>query len=170
MGEVGFLATLSQNLSTIIGHQYLFSCWVNSPDGGTPNECRVSWNGTNLFDQVNMAAIGWTNLAFVVTATGSSTPIQFGLRDDYTWLGLDDVSVIPLQAPAFSSVTKSGGSIHLTWSSVPNLVYQLQYTTNLASGTWLNLGGPITAGGSIVTTTDATTSDNQRFYHVIVVP
>jgi Viral BACON domain len=170
MGEVGFLATLSQTLSTVSGQQYVFSSWVNSPDGAAPNECKISWNGNTLFDQVNMPATGWTNLAFIVTATGSSTAIQFGMRDDETYLGLDDVSVVPLQAPAFNMVANSGGSIHLSWNSISNLVYQLQFTTNLTSGSWLNLGSPITATGSTVTTTDPSPSDRRRFYRVMVAP
>jgi hypothetical protein len=170
-GQVGSLADLSQTLTTVSGQQYLFSSWVNSPDGSGPNECSISWNGTTLFDGTNMPAIGWTNLAFVVTATGSSTVIDFAMRDDSTWLGLDDVSVTPLQtaALAFNTVAASGGSINLSWNSVPNQVYQLQFTTNLTSGSWLNLGNAITATNSTVTTTDLNPSDSQRFYRVMLV-
>jgi hypothetical protein len=170
-GQVGSLADLSQTLTTVSGQQYSFSSWVNSPDGGTPNECRISWNGTTLFDGTNMPAIGWTNLVFIVTATGSSTVIDFAMRDDASWLGLDDVSVTPLPAAlAFKTVAASGGSILLSWNSVSNLVYQLQFTTNLTSGTWLNLGSSITATNSTVTTTDPNPSDSQRFYRVMLVP
>ncbi|HUE36858.1 MAG TPA: hypothetical protein VMO20_05660, partial [Candidatus Acidoferrum sp.] len=147
---------------------YLFSSWVNSPDGATPNECSISWNGNTLFDQVNMPATGWTNLKFVVTATGSSTVIQFGFRDDSSYLGLDDVSVIPLTAPAFKSVTASSGSVNLTWSAIPGLTYQLQYSSNLAQNAWSNLGSPITAVGGTISTTDPSPSGPQRFYRIAV--
>jgi hypothetical protein len=170
MGQAGSLAYLSQTLSTVNGQQYVFSSWVDSPDGNSPNECSISWNGATLFDQTNIPAIGWTNLGFIVTATGGSTVIQFAMRDDVTWLGLDDVSVIPLQAPAFKTVANLGGSIHLSWNSVSNLVYQLQFTTNLASGSWLNLGNPITATNSTVATIDSSPSDRQRFYRIMLVP
>jgi hypothetical protein len=170
MGEVGFLAYLSQTNFTTPGQLYLFSSWVNSPDGGGPNECSIAWNGTTLFDGVNMPAIGWTNLAFFVTATGTNTVIQFGFRDDATWLGLDDVTVIPVRAPAFTTVANSGGSIHLTWSATSGLTYQLLYSTNLTAGAWQNLGSPITATTNTVITTDPAPSGPQRFYRVMLVP
>ena len=88
---------------------YLLSLWLNSPTvrgGNTPNEFSVSWNGNTLFDQMNIPSIiGWTNLQFIVVATGSSTVLQFGERDDPWYLGLDDVSVTPIPAAAFQPTT-----------------------------------------------------------------
>ena len=170
MGEVGSLAYLSQTNFTSPGQLYLFSSWVNSPDGQGYNECSIAWNGTTLFDGVNMPAIGWTNLAFFVTATGTNTVIQFGFEDDATWLGLDDVTIIPVQAPAFTTVANSGGSIHLTWSATSGLTYQLLYSTNLTAGAWQNLGSPITATTNTVITTDPAPSGPRRFYRVMLVP
>ncbi|HTR43909.1 MAG TPA: kelch repeat-containing protein [Pseudomonadales bacterium] len=170
MGEVGLNAYLFQTLTTIPGQQYLFSSWVNSPDGVTPNECSIAWNGTTLFDEVNMPVTGWTNLTFMVTATGTSTVIQFGFRDDDSYLGLDDVSVMAVQPLSFKSVSNAGSSINLTWSATSGMIYQLQYSTNLTAGNWLNLGNPITATNSTVTTTDSSLSSPQRFYRVMLVP
>ena len=95
-GPVGPLGYLSQTLATAAGKSYLISFWLDSPDGQTPNEFLVSWNGTTLLDQINLGAIGWTNIQFVVTATGASMVLQFGFRDDPSYLGLDDISVVPL--------------------------------------------------------------------------
>ena len=96
--EPSALAYLSQNVPTFAGQTYLLSLWMDSPDGKTPNEFNVSWNGNTLFDLVNLPKLGWTNLQFIVTATGSSTVLQFGARDDLTYLALDDVSVTPIPA------------------------------------------------------------------------
>ncbi|MGD0745485.1 MAG: LamG-like jellyroll fold domain-containing protein, partial [Verrucomicrobiota bacterium] len=92
-GEVGSLGYIYQTLSTAPGTNYYLSFWLDSPDGLTPNEFLVSWNGTTLLDETNLPAIGWTNILFQVTATGHSTVLEFGFRDDPTELGLDDVSV-----------------------------------------------------------------------------
>ncbi|MGH8023281.1 MAG: hypothetical protein ACRED1_06855, partial [Limisphaerales bacterium] len=89
--ELGYI---SQTLATTPGATYLLSFWLNSPDGETPNEFQVSWNGTILFDETNLPAIGWTNLQFAVTATGNNTVLQFGAQDDSSYLALDDVSVV----------------------------------------------------------------------------
>ena len=98
LGPVGSLSYLSQTLATTAGTTYLLSFWLNSPDGATPNEFQVSWNGTILFDETDLPPLDWTNMQFVVTATGNSTVLQFGAQDDNGWLALDDVSVMPTQA------------------------------------------------------------------------
>jgi hypothetical protein len=98
LGTIGALGYLSQTLPTTAGATYVLSFWLNSPDGDTPNEFQVSWNGTMLFDQTDLPALGWTNLQFTVTATGTSTVLQFGAQDDPSYLALDDVSVLPPSA------------------------------------------------------------------------
>ena len=77
-GAVGEIDSISQTLSTAPGASYLLSFWLNSPDGDFPNEFQASWNGTTLFDETDLPALGWTNLQFVVTATGATTVLQFG--------------------------------------------------------------------------------------------
>jgi hypothetical protein len=104
LGPAGSLGYLSQTLSTTVGTSYLLSVWLDSPDGATPNEFLVSWNGSTLLDETNLTAFGWTNLRFVVSATGTSTILQFGFRDDPTSLGLDDISVVP----SALTLTRSG--------------------------------------------------------------
>jgi PKD repeat protein len=103
----GSMGYLSQSLATTAGSSYVLSLWLDSPDGTTPNEFSVSWNGTTLFDQTNLPALGWTNMQFAVTATSASTPLQFGFRDDNSYLALDDVS---LYAPAvqFTAAVTNG--------------------------------------------------------------
>jgi len=96
LGTVEATGYLSQTLATTAGTYYLLSLWLDSPDGLTPNEFLVSWNGQTLFDQSNLGAIGWTNLQFTVPATGANTVLQFGFQDPPSYLGLDDVSVLPL--------------------------------------------------------------------------
>ena len=170
MGAVGGPDYLSQTLSTTNGQNYLFSSWVNSPDAVTPNVCSISWNGTTLFDQANMPQLVWTNLQYIVTATGSSTVIQFGMEDDTSFLGLDDISVTALYPPAFQSAVNANGSYNLTWSAQYGPAYQLQYKTNLLTGSWLNLGNPLTLTNGAITATDIAPSDPRRFYRIILAP
>jgi hypothetical protein len=169
-GQNGDLAYLSQTIPTTNGQMYLFSSWVNSPDGETPNEYNISWNGNILFDEVDMPALGWTNMQYFVTATGNSTVIQFGFRDDPSYLGLDDVSVTPVTVPALQAPVESNGSVTLTWNGLSELSYQLQYTTNLANGAWNNLGSLISPTGGTTSATDIAPTDQQRFYRLIMLP
>jgi uncharacterized repeat protein (TIGR03803 family) len=103
-GPSGALGNLSQSVPTTPGATYLLSLWLDSPDGLGPDEFTVTWDGNALFDQVNLPAIGWTNLQFTVTASGSATSLELGFRDDQTFLGLDAISLKPLQSPAGAPV------------------------------------------------------------------
>ncbi|SPE57224.1 hypothetical protein SBV1_270023 [Verrucomicrobia bacterium] len=172
MGPSGALSYLSQTLPTTAGQPYLFSLWLDSPDGATPNVFQVSWNGTMLLALTNLGVTGWTNLQFLVTATGPATVIQLGFRDDASYLGLDDVSVVPAPVPAFQAVGKSGNLIMLSWSAQAGLSYQLQYATDLGSPDWTNLGSGITATNTTITLSDPILpgGNDRRFYRVILLP
>lgn len=176
LGEVGSLAYLSQTLSTVPGQYYLLSFWVTSPyftGTTTPNEFQVAWNVTTnssilLFDQVNLAPFNWTNMQFIVSASGTSTVLQFGARDDPQAFGLDDVSVAPVNPPRFQGVTSTKSGVTLTWVTLPGLIYQLQYTTNLLGGNWNLVGAAITATNTLTTVIDVQPTDQHRFYRVVL--
>jgi len=147
MGSSGSLGYLSQTLPTVPGQLYLLSLWLDSPDGLSPNEFMVGWNGTPLFDQTDIAAIGWTNLQFYVTATGTNTALEFGFRDDESYLGLDDIAVSPLAsaggppmilAQPADQLAISGGtaSFSVLSSGQLPLSYQWQFdATNIPNAT-----------------------------------
>jgi hypothetical protein len=75
---------------------------------------------------------------------------------------------ITVPAPVFQSVTGTGGTVRFTWSAVVNVVYQLQYRTNLAQGNWSNLGSAITATNAVMSASDSIGPDPQRFYRLLV--
>jgi hypothetical protein len=176
-GQYGSLGYISQTLSTVSNQAYLISLWFNSPNAyqasgghvttGTPNEFSVVWNGTTLFDQVNVGAIGWTNLLFVVKAAGPNSVLQFGGRDDPWYLGLDDVTVTPIPKPVLQTPVKTGGNFKFTWISMANIVYQAQYKTNLLQANWIAFSTN-TGTGSTLSVTNFIGSDPRRFYRVIV--
>jgi hypothetical protein len=115
LGPYGGLGYLSQAVPTVAGSNYWVSLWLDNPSGGTPNEFQVMWNGTVLYDGLNLPAVGWTNLQFVVTATSGSDILQLGFRQDPSYLGLDDVSVILTNLhPILPTVD------HFAWSSIPS--------------------------------------------------
>lgn len=96
-GWVGSMSPLSQTLATNIGSTYDVSFWLNS-NGEFTNEVSLSWGGTSIFDQMNIPANGWTQYNFVETASGTSTALTFGLRQDPAWSGLDDIVVTTAQS------------------------------------------------------------------------
>ena len=165
-GQAGSLGYISQTLSTVTNQGYLISLWFNC-GGSMPNEFSVSWNGTTLFDQVNIGAIGWTNMQFVVKAAGPSTVLQFGGRNDPAYLGLDDVTVTPIPKPVLQMPVKTGSNFKFTWNSMAGIVYQAQYKTNLLQANWTPFSTN-SGTGLALSATNAVGLDPQRFYRVIV--
>jgi hypothetical protein len=170
IGPDGSLGYLSQIITTSPGQPYLISLWLDSPDGKNPNEFVVNWNGTNLFDEVNLKKFGWTNLQFLVTGTATNAILEFGFADNVSFLGLDDISVAPVPAPLIQDVFLAGGHFVFSWNALNGIRYQIQYETNLLQTNWLNLGNTVTATNSTVVGTDAIGSASQRFYRLLLLP
>lgn len=169
LGPVGSLSYLSQTLATKAGTAYSLSLWLDSPDGQIPNRFVVSWNGNTLFNQTNIPAIGWTNLQFLVTATGTNTILQFGFQNDPSYLGLDGVSVTPAQ-PGIAGFRLTGSSLVLNGSNgLSGSTYYVLTSTNLLLplSQWTCVAtNVLSAGGNFTTTvTNAVTSGaGQQFY------
>jgi sugar lactone lactonase YvrE len=68
--------------------------------------------------------------------------------------------------PTILALMTINGQIKFLWSANSNGFYQLQYCTDLISGIWLNLGGPIITTNIIGQASDFVRSDKQRFYRV----
>jgi hypothetical protein len=175
LGQSGSLGTLSQTVATVPGESYVFSFWLENPvnsTGATPNQFVALWNGTTLFNQSNIPFISWTNLQFVVSASGTSSVIEFEFEDTPYYLGLDDVGLTPVSAPVFKAVPQSPPAFNLSWSAISGVTYQVQYSTNLAQTNWINLGAPQTASSGTLSFSDtnAISSSPARFYRVTLVP
>jgi uncharacterized repeat protein (TIGR03803 family) len=67
----------------------------------------------------------------------------------------------------FQASILSNGALGLTWNSMPGATYQVQYSSDLNSTNWLNLGGVITGTGAILSETDSVTNGPQRFYRLL---
>jgi PKD repeat protein len=169
LGPLGSLSYLSQPLATSAGTAYLLSFWLNSPDGKTPNEFLVSWNGTTLFDETSVPALGWTNLHFVASATGTNTLLQFGFRNDPSYFGLDDISVSPASF-GMAGVQLSGTNLVLNGTNGQSGgTYYVLTTTNIALPLtqWTRLATNIlgTGGNFTITVTNTVNpAAPQQFY------
>jgi hypothetical protein len=175
LGQVTSVAYLSQPLATRPGQLYLLSFWLQNYAGATPNEFLVRWNTnatstTVIFNQTNMGTFGWSNMQFTVKASTNITSLQFGFRNDNDFFTLDNVSVMPVPAPAIQALAPSDGALQLAWTALAGVQYQVQYMTNLAATNWINLGGVITATSNPMSSPEATGTDQQRFYRVMLLP
>ena len=171
LAQSSTVGSLSQTLPTRAGQPYVLSFWLDNPATGSPNQFRVSWDGNTLFERSNMAAFTWTNLQFTVRATGTNTVLRFDFHHARNALGLDDISVQPLEIsmPSIQSVTQADGALTFTWSATPGAKYQAQYSTDLNVGEWSNFGRPVTATRDTLSVTDFIRPDSLRLYRVVLV-
>jgi len=69
-------------------------------------------------------------------------------------------------APQFLPAVQSANGLTLTWTTFPGKTYQLQYSTNLNTTNWINLGSPSNAASSTESLSTGFTN-TQRFYRVL---
>jgi hypothetical protein len=132
----------------------------------------VAWGGQTLFDQTNIAAIGWTNLQFTVSATGTNTVLEFGFRDDVSYLGLDDINLTLAASPHFAILSTSLFQSNLVLngiSGVSGRTYYVVASTNLALpyNQWKRVATNVLSadGNFTITATNAVNSNvPQQFY------
>ncbi len=172
LGESGYLATISQTIPTVPGQVYLLSFWLLNSTNVPTAHFQADWAGNTVYDSLNPPVFGWTNEQFLVVAKSPATVLQFGAENDLGFFALDDVSLVPVPAPAFNSIAPVGNSFQLTAPASPGLVYQIQYKTNLLQSDWIGLGVPVTALTNFVMLADTNlwTSSSRRFYRLEVSP
>jgi hypothetical protein len=171
-GENGSISHLSQTLPTVPGEKYLFSFWLDNTlyqGSNTPNSFLASWGGGALFASNNMPAFSWTNMQFVVSASGARTTVQFGFRNDPAAFGLDDISVQQLVVPDIQSATVANGAVTLVWSALPGAVYQVQTEPDLSLSNW-TVAKTLKASDATATATFPATTSGAVFYRVALVP
>jgi hypothetical protein len=94
LGPVGSNGFLSENLATTAGATYQLQ-WYLGSDGGTPNDFSAIVNGVTLFSANNLPDTRPAYLDYIYSfaATGPTTTLTFGFRNDPSYLALDDISV-----------------------------------------------------------------------------
>jgi hypothetical protein len=111
MGPVMTEGFIAQTVATVPGVFYALDYWLQN-DGGTPNSFRAMINGVNVPGSVitNGPASSYTEHTFIIQATGPTTEVKFGFRDDPAFWHLDDVSFEPAHVlvPAVVSTSLTG--------------------------------------------------------------
>jgi flagellin len=104
------LIFLSETLPTIAGQSYKISLWLKNDAGGSEpnNRFTVDWGGINLADLHNLPAQAYTKYQFTVVATGASTVLSLGLKNNPSFFFLDDVSVNAVPVPPSLVLLGSG--------------------------------------------------------------
>jgi hypothetical protein len=81
------------------------------------------------------------------------------------------LSVTAPTTPTMLSIVRSDGTnIVITWASVSNRVYRVQYNADLTSTNWIDLTPDTTATDSTASFTDQPAGEVQRYYRVSLLP
>jgi hypothetical protein len=84
---------LSQTIPTFAGQSYTLSFWLDNVANGGSDDFTATWNGTTLLNETGLSDFGFTQYQYNVTATSSSTVLQFGFINSLGAFGLDDVTL-----------------------------------------------------------------------------
>ena len=125
---------------------------VSGPSGvHVSNEGRITWQTTD-------AQAGTTNTITVRVTDNGVPPLS----------NTNSFVITVLDRPTITLVTLSNELISITWTSIPETVYRLQYKTKLTDSVWSDVSGDVTASGYTASKTDNTGGTSKRFYRVIV--
>jgi len=106
-GGIEQLGFLRQTFSSVAGQVYDLDFWLKS-DGFLPNRFEVIANGQILFDLEDILILPYGARHVSFTATGTSTLLEFGFRDDSGALHLDNVTVSAVPEPVSSALLLLG--------------------------------------------------------------
>jgi hypothetical protein len=77
------------------------------------------------------------------------------------------LSYIATPAPVISSVTRSGGTVNISFLAANGSNYRVEYTTSLSPANW-QLLQTVNGTGTPVTVQDINPPDPQRFYRIVL--
>jgi hypothetical protein len=90
---------------------------------------------------------------------------------NYSFKFVNGTLTITPDAPLILGIAKNASSkIVLTWTSVSNVTYRVQYSSDLKNSIWSDLAPDITANSSTSSAQDNTAGLTPRFYRIFVVP
>lgn len=107
-GEDGYLY---QDLTTAPGTTYTITYYVDMQYANSSSYLKTYWGGTSgntdgtlMQNLSGVANSSYTEYTFTETATSSSTQIMFDGNANYSYVLLDNISVVPVSAPEPSTL------------------------------------------------------------------
>jgi uncharacterized repeat protein (TIGR03803 family) len=182
----GSMFTIASNGALSVLHSF-----TNGVDGGAPYPDLVLGSDGNFYG-VSGGGPGGNGVLFKITFGGVLTPLYsftngidgsgpntllqgsggnfYGTTTRGGTTNQGTVFRITVSAPSatsFQSITRDESAVALTWNALWGAQYQLQYSDNLSSASWTNLGAISVTTNSSITNID-TTVDFRRFYRVYI--
>ncbi|MFN3408680.1 MAG: DUF4082 domain-containing protein [Limisphaerales bacterium] len=136
----------------------------------------VTWNSVSNLSYVleyndDLAGTNWVEVPPAIVATGTNathTNLLGGALQRFYRVRLGTLTLPPVPAPFITSLVLSNNVALVSWTSVSNATYRLQYKTDLLAPVWVDVIPDVTATGTNTTHTNFIGTDPQRFYRVLV--
>jgi len=78
-------------------------------------------------------------------------------------------NIVVVGAPQVTSITRTGNSVLVIWSSYPGKTYRVQARPDLSAGSsWASIGTAVTATGYTSSLTVSIAGNNLRFFRVVL--
>ena len=169
-----------QTVSVSPNAAYLFSAWAASAYPSNPGRFFLFVNGVQQGNVVDLPSTTglWQNYS-VIWSSEVSVSAQLEIRmlstasygndfvlDDLWFRGLT-VAAPPPRLSIQRAV--AGAAVELSWPSVTNQLYQVQWSGEVATNQWFSLGPPVAGNGSTNSIVDPLESNSKRFYRVVPV-
>lgn len=176
------ITTQPANQTATAGSTVSFSVAATSP-----TTLRYQWqkdgaklvNGGNVSgattSTLTLTSVQTTDAAFYrcIVLNSSSYVISSAAGLTVGGTGPHIVTRLPAAAPAIVSPQvlpgANGNSVTFQFNSSAASTYQVQYTDDLNSQQWINLGNSIIAEGPSITINDVAPAQQQRFYRIVLI-
>lgn len=167
-------AAWSETVSVSPRTYYLFSGWTTSADPFNPGTLRLLINGSPAGADLSLSTNAgvWTNVA-IVWNSGTNFTATLAIVDvntiDYgNDFAVDDLSFVSLE-PVLAIRQTGAQAFELSWKSLTNITYQLQWTSSLNSGNnWQDLGSPFQGNDATSYFNDMPSTQTTKFYRLKV--
>ena len=129
----------------------------------------LSWGSTGVHLYINGALVGTNSNtgSFADWSGQDSVFVNYGSGNHIDELRISSIQRTNFNVP-YPTASIRVSQVEVCWNSVSNLLYQVQYRSNLTANQWANFGPPI-AGTGHDCVTDAVSAE-KRFYRVILFP
>ena len=119
-----------------------------------------------VFDQAFFQAVNANGQLNAVTTMKAGKAFALDVNNGIVALAYG-VPPAPLAGYALSATYQAGVGVTLTWDSVSNRNYQVQFKRTVTDLYWTNLGAPIVANSASTSYTDTAALGSARFYRVV---
>jgi len=140
-----------------------------APAGSYPSPAPAYPYGTNM-TALAPSPNGTWSLYVADFSTSDTGSISGGWKVTFITSNVVAMCCSTFPQPTMTSTTYSNNVVRFAWTALPGPHYQVQYRTNLAAGSWQNLGAAILGTNTLMSFTDSNTNAPARFYRVQVLP